>query len=102
MTVVIPAGNELIVPTSVRRKAGMRTGDKVRFTVSGRAISIVPYQDEYTPAERRAVNRGIAQSLKEYREGNAAGPFATAEALVADLHTESARLDAGQRKRAKK
>ena len=92
MTVVVTSNNELVVPKSVRRKAGIRTGDKVRFTVSGRVISIVPSDDEYTPAERRAINRGIAASEKNYTEGKAFGPFTTHEEFLASIHTEAAKL----------
>ena len=97
MTVVVTSNNELVVPKSVRRKAGIRTGDKVRFTVSGRVISIVPSDDDHTPAERRAVNRGIAASEKEYKAGKAFGPFTTHEDFLASLHTEAATVR-GKRK----
>src|SRR5271169_2813631 len=32
----------IVVPEAVRRKAGLRRGEKVEFRVSGRAITIVP------------------------------------------------------------
>ena len=102
MTQVVTSKNEIVVPKSVRRKAGIKTGDTVRFTVSGRVISIVPSHDDYTPAERTAINRGIAQSMKEYREGKASGPFDSAEALVADLRVGAAKLDTKKRKRSTK
>lgn len=95
-----------MVPPAVRRKAGHRNGEDLEFRVSGGVITILPKppatDDEYTPAERRAIDRGIAQSEKEYREGKNAGPFATAEEFLADLHRESASLDARKRKRSGK
>ena len=94
----ITTSNEIVVPRSVRRKAGIKPGERVEFKVSGRTITIAPTvptpDDEYTPAERRAIDRGIAQSEKEYREGKHAGPFDTADEFLADLHRESAKLDA--------
>ena len=92
MTVVVTSNTELVVPRSVRRKAGIRTGDKVRFTVAGRVISIVPSDDDYSPAERRAITSGIAASEKDYKEGKAFGPFKTHEEFLASLHTEAAKL----------
>ena len=92
MTVVVQSEHDLVVPKSVRRKAGIRSGDRVRFTVSGRVISIVPSDDEYTPAERRAIDRGIVQSEKDYKEGRSYGPFKTHEEFVACLRAESAKL----------
>ena len=40
----------IVVPEAVRRKAGLRRGEKVEFRVSGRAITIVPTEvqnDDY-------------------------------------------------------
>jgi hypothetical protein len=50
--------------------------------------------DEYTPVQRRRIDRGIDQSLKEYADGKGAGPFATADEFLDDIHRESARLGA--------
>lgn len=44
---------------------------------------------EHTPKQRRSIDRGIAQSLKEFKQGRARGPFETHEAFVASLHTET-------------
>jgi hypothetical protein len=41
--------------------------------------------DRYTPAQRRAIDRGIARSLKEYKQGRGVGPFDTHEAFIASL-----------------
>ena len=32
----------IVIPDAVRRKAGLRRGDRIEFTVSGRAITIAP------------------------------------------------------------
>jgi hypothetical protein len=50
-------------------------------------------------AQRRAINRGIAQSEKEYKQGRSFGPFSTHEEFIASLHKESARLSGTKRKR---
>jgi len=59
-------------------------------------------KDEYTLAQRRAIDRGIAQSEKEHRQGKIAGLFDTAQEFLADLHRESAKLDAKKRKPTRK
>ena len=41
--------------------------------------------DEYTPAERRAIDRSIAASEKRYAAGKSYGPFETAEAANASI-----------------
>jgi len=108
MTVTVKNKNKvsLVVPPSVRRKAGHRNGEDLEFRVSGGVITILPKlpgaDDEYTPTERRAIDRGIAQSEKEYQQGKNAGPFATAEEFLADLHRESAKLDARKRNHSRK
>ena len=45
--------------------------------------------DQYTPAQRRAIDLGIAQSLKEIDQGRAYGPFDSHAAFVASLRSQS-------------
>ena len=89
MTVVVTSKNELVVPRSVRRKAGIKTGDRVEFRVSGGVINIVPKLpsagDEYTPAQRRLVDARIRRALDEVKKGHTAGPFDTAAEMIASL-----------------
>jgi len=92
----------LVVPVSVRRKAGHRNGEDLEFRVSGGVITILPKlpptEDEYTPGERRAIDRAIAQSEKEYREGKNAGPFGTAEEMAASMEVDIKKLRMARRK----
>lgn len=71
------------------RLAAVRSGDKLEFKVSGRVIRILPKpriaKDEYTPVERRALDRGIAKSEKQYAAGKSYGPFETAEEAIVSL-----------------
>jgi bifunctional DNA-binding transcriptional regulator/antitoxin component of YhaV-PrlF toxin-antitoxin module len=96
----------LVVPASIRRRAGHRDGESLEFSVSGGVITILPKlpaaDDDYTPAERRAIDRGIAHSEKEYAAGKSYGPFDTHEAFVASLHREAAKLKARKTKRTAK
>ena len=80
----------IVVPDAVRRKAGLRRGDQVEFRVSGHAITIVPREvDDHTPAQRRAVNRGIKKSEEEFRAGLGAGPFDSHEKFIEALHGDA-------------
>lgn len=105
MTVAIKNNNKtpLVVPPAVRRKAGFKSGEEIEFRATGGVITILPKlpadDDEYTSAERRAIDRGIAQSEKEYAAGKSYGPFDTHEAFIASLHRESAKLRAKKTKR---
>ncbi len=68
MTVTLKPNTEITVEKSVRRKAGLKVGDQVEFTVSGKVISIVPKtkraaiaDDVLSPGEAKIVRRGEAQ-----------------------------------------
>ena len=72
MTVTLKAKAELTVPRSVRRKAGLKAGDRVEFKVSGREITITPrpspdeLQDEREirdPKIRAALRAGYREFL---------------------------------------
>jgi len=92
-----------VVPTAVRRSAGFKSGQELEFKATGGVITIVPKlpaaDDEYNPAERRAIDRGIAASEKDYKEGRSYGPFKTHEEFIAALSAEGAKLRAKKRKR---
>jgi len=78
----------LVVPPSVRRRAGIKPGDRLEFKVSGGIINIIPKllsaDDEYTPAQRRAIDA----QLKEAAKGPYYGTFETADAAIKFLRTE--------------
>jgi AbrB family looped-hinge helix DNA binding protein len=52
MTVTVKNKEELVVPLSVRRRAGIKSGDRLEFRVSGGGVRIMPKlpsaDDEYT------------------------------------------------------
>jgi bifunctional DNA-binding transcriptional regulator/antitoxin component of YhaV-PrlF toxin-antitoxin module len=92
MTVVVKSKPGLLVPPSVRRKAGIKTGDQVEFKVTGGVIHIFRKppiaEEEYTPAQRRAVARELAKGLEDVRKGRTHGPFDTADDAVKFLRKE--------------
>ena len=51
-----------------------------------------------TPAERRAIDKMIAESEKDYREGRSYGPFSTAEEMAASLEANIKKLRMARRK----
>jgi AbrB family looped-hinge helix DNA binding protein len=96
MTLTLKAKSELTVPASIRRLAGLKAGDQVEFKVSRRRITIVPklktVNGDYTQSERRAIDRGIAASEKDYRQGRSHGPFKDHGQFIASLHAEAAKV----------
>jgi AbrB family looped-hinge helix DNA binding protein len=72
MTVTLKPKTEITVPKSIRRKAGIKPGDRVEFSVSGRVINITPklspdeLQDEREvrdPKIRAAIREGYQEFL---------------------------------------
>jgi bifunctional DNA-binding transcriptional regulator/antitoxin component of YhaV-PrlF toxin-antitoxin module len=62
MTILVKSETELVVPSSLRRKAGIKTGDRLVFKVSPGTITITASQPTYTPtkAELSAIRKGEA------------------------------------------
>jgi bifunctional DNA-binding transcriptional regulator/antitoxin component of YhaV-PrlF toxin-antitoxin module len=74
MTVTVKGNAPIVVPPSVRRKAGIRSGDKIKFeTNSSGVITIekeVKYaRDEYTPEQRKIIDARLDEAMKEYQRG---------------------------------
>lgn len=88
MTTVVKKKSPIVVPDSLRRQAGIKVGDRVEFKVSGGIINIIPKlpsaDDEYTPAQRKAIDA----QLKEASKGPYYGPFGTAEDAIKFLNQE--------------
>ena len=103
MTVAVKNTPPVVVPAAALRRAGFKRGQELEVKSVSGVITIVPKTATTArlsmPAERRALNRGINQSLQEYRVGKVAGPFETAAEFLADLHRENAKLGAKKNKR---
>lgn len=106
MTITVQRNRALIVPPSVRRKAGLKAGDRVEFQVSGRRITIVPkpptHDDEYTPEQRRIIDARLAKSDEDIEQGRVYGPFDTAAEMAASIedHIKKQRAEKRKAKRA--
>lgn len=88
MTVIVNNKKELVVPHSVRRQAGLKSGDRLEFRVSGGIINIIPKlpsaDDDYTPAQRKAIDARLAEA----RKGPYHGPFDSADEAIRFLRKE--------------
>jgi len=96
MTVTVRNQSPLVVPPSVRRKAGFRSGQQVEFRASNGVIMIVPKSanddDEYTPEQRRLIDAQFAEGLADLKTSRVRGPFATHKEFIASLHAEGRKL----------
>jgi bifunctional DNA-binding transcriptional regulator/antitoxin component of YhaV-PrlF toxin-antitoxin module len=103
MTVTVKNRTPLVVPPSVRRQAGLKSGQQIEFKVVGGVISIRPKlptaDDEYTPEGRRIVDAQLAEGLADVKAGRVRGPFSTHKEFIASLHKEEKKLN---RKKAKR
>lgn len=98
MTVTVKNKTDLVVPQSVRRRAGIKPGDRLEFKVSGGIINIIPElpsaDDEYTPAQRRVIDARLRQA----RKGPYHGPFETADDTIKFLRKEIRQRKAAKHK----
>ncbi len=63
MTVIVKSTDELVVPPSVQRRAGIKSGDRLRFSVSSGTITIElakPATYKPTKSELAAIRKGEA------------------------------------------
>jgi hypothetical protein len=106
MTIAFKDRKPLVLPAAALRRAGFKNGQNLEINVVGGAITIIaktpPSAKEDTSANRRAIDRGIAASEKDYKEGRSYGPFKTHGEFIASLHAEAAKLRPNKRKRAGK
>jgi bifunctional DNA-binding transcriptional regulator/antitoxin component of YhaV-PrlF toxin-antitoxin module len=81
--------SELVVPPAVRRRAGIKAGDRLEFEAARGVITIRKSQqvkdDEYTPAQRRRIQKRLDEAAEDVRQGRVYGPFSTHEKLMASL-----------------
>jgi AbrB family looped-hinge helix DNA binding protein len=96
MTVTVKSKTPLVVPTSIRRRAGIRPGDKIEFTASGGVITIVAKPEcatnEYTAAQRRAILGDVRKGVAEIEAGDFFGPFESVEELKACVEDRARNL----------
>ncbi len=74
MTVTLKPKTEITVPKSIRRKAGIKPGDRVEFRVSGRVINIVPkLSPDELQDEREIRDPKVRAAIRESHEEFVAG-----------------------------
>ena len=81
---------QVTLPTAVREQAGVRLGDLLEAKVEEGKITLTP---------KSVIDRGIAESLEEFKKGLSYGPFKTAEEMLASLHRNARKLRTKRAKR---
>jgi|ERR1017187_3137130 bifunctional DNA-binding transcriptional regulator/antitoxin component of YhaV-PrlF toxin-antitoxin module len=92
ITVTVKSKMPLVVPPSIRRQAGHKSGQELEFRVSGGVITILPKlpaaDDEYTPEQRRIIDARLAEGLADIKAGRTFGPFSNADEMIAHMKTQ--------------
>ncbi len=68
---------QVVIPRALRERAGVNIGDLLEAKVERGKITFTP---------KSLVDRGVAQSLEDFKRGRAHGPFSTHEELLQALH----------------
>ena len=80
---------QVVIPRKIRERIRLRVGDLLEANVERGKITFSP---------KSVVDRGIAESVADYKAGRAYGPFSSQGELVASLHRETAKLRSKKRK----
>jgi AbrB family looped-hinge helix DNA binding protein len=100
---------QVTIPSRLRQQAGIAEGDMVEATFQRGHIVLTPKvvvdrstfrnaEDEYTPAQRRAVNARLAKADKEIKSGRTFGPFDSADDVIASIERELKKRAAARKK----
>jgi AbrB family looped-hinge helix DNA binding protein len=81
---------QVTLPATVREQARVRVGDILEAKVEKGKITLTP---------KSVIDRGIAESLEEFKKGRSFGPFETAEEMLVSLHRRVKRLRGQKSKR---
>lgn len=68
---------QVTLPTALRAQMGVKVGDLLEAKVEKGKMTLVP---------KPVIDRGIAESLEDYKSGRSYGPFDSAEKLLISLH----------------
>lgn len=83
---------QVVIPAAVRRELGIEVGDLLEAKGERGKITFTP---------KSVIDRGIEESLEDFRKGRAYGPFDSAEEMIASLHAHAKKLRARKASRSR-
>ena len=92
MTTIVKERDPLVVPLTIRRRAGIKPGDRLEFKATRGVITIVSRSriaSDETPEQRRIIDAQLAEGLEDIRKGRVSRPFDTVEEMLASLKGSS-------------
>ena len=76
---------QVVLPQALREQVGVKVGDLLEAKVERGRITFTP---------KAPVDRGIAESLKDFKQGRSYGPFKSHKEFIASLHREAGKARA--------
>ena len=92
MTIIVKERDPLVVPLNIRRRAGIKAGDRLEFKAARGIITIVSQAQitsDETAEQRRIIDAQLAEGLEDIRKGRVSRHFDTAEEMLASLKGSS-------------
>jgi AbrB family looped-hinge helix DNA binding protein len=74
---------QVVIPLRVRNEVGIHVGDILDAKAERGTIVFTP---------KSLIDRGVAESLEDYKKGRAYGPFDSAEEMLASLRRKVKKL----------
>lgn len=79
---------QIVIPRSIRKKAGVGIGDLLEAKVEGGKITFSP---------KSVIDRHLAEGLEDLKMGRTHGPYASAKEAIAALESRTAKPKPKQR-----
>ena len=92
MTIIVKERDPLVVPLNIRRRAGIKAGDRLEFKAARGIITIVSQTQntsDETLEQRRVIDAQLAEGLEDIRKGRVSRVFDTLEEMLASLKGSS-------------
>ncbi len=89
--VKVKTKGQVTIPTALRQQAGLNVGDFLEAKIERGNIVLKP---------QNLVDRHIAESIEQFRDGQSFGPFDTADEMIASLKKNVKRQAVKKSKRA--
>ena len=83
---------QVTLPTALREQVGVSVGDVLEAKVEKGKITFTP---------KSIIDRHIAESLQDIKQGRSCGPFDSAEAMIRSLHQDANRSHSRKRSKAR-
>ncbi len=90
---------QVVIPHKLRQSIKIKVGDFMEAKLERGSVVLTPKKvvdysdfpnadDEYTPRQRRILDRQLEKGLADVRAGRTAGPFDTADEMIAHMKGE--------------